>query len=100
MIDRTENPERTRAILTAWDSLVSVGRPVAVPPGIPQGRLRFLQDAFSQVLHDPGLLEDAQRTGRPVDYASPEELREIIRDAIGMDDEIKQLFVKVIRGEL
>ena len=100
LIDRTADPERTRIILTAWENLHAVGRPLAAPPDTPQDRVQFLSEAFYNALHDPELLADAERSGRPISYASPEEMRRFVNDATIMPDEIEQLFVRAIRGEL
>ncbi len=100
LIDQTPDPERTRVILTAWGNLHAVGRPVAAPPGTPPDRVQFLSEALYSALHDPELLADAERSGRPIRYASAEEMRQIVDDATIMPNEIKQLFVRAIRGEL
>ncbi len=100
LIDRTTDPERTKVILTAWENLHAVGRPVAAPPGTPPDRIEFLSQALFDVLHDPELLADAERSGRPIRYATAEEIRQIVTDATVMPDDIKQLFVRAIRGEL
>lgn len=100
LIDRTSDPDRTRNILTAWDALNSVGRPVATTPGTPVERVQYLRDAFRQAMQDPDLLLATERANRPIHYASGEEMDEIIRRATEMDEDIEQLFTKAIRGEL
>ena len=100
VLNQYENQERARAMLQAWDSLAAVGRPLAVPPGIPPERLQFLRDTLRQTLQDPELLKTAEESGRPLHYASAEELRVIIREATLMDNEIKQLFIQIFRGEI
>lgn len=99
-VDSAQDPARARAILSAYDSLVSVGRPVAAPPGTPPGRLTFLRDAFDRAMHDPAFVAKAARAGRPLDYASADDMVGIVRDATSMQPDIEQLFVKAIRGEL
>jgi tripartite-type tricarboxylate transporter receptor subunit TctC len=99
-VDRTENPDRTMAILTAWESLHAVGRPIAVPPGTPLERVQFLSEALYKALHDPELLAAAEKSGRTIVYASAEEMRQIVNDATVMPDDIRQLFVAAIKGEL
>ena len=100
LIDKTNNPQRTRDILMAWDSLISVGRPVATTPGAPIDKVQFLRNAFTQAMHDPGFLQVIEKADRPVHYASSEEMLNIIRDATDMDEEIEQLFIRAIRGDL
>lgn len=100
MGEKTENPERTMAILNAWESLHAVGRPMAVPPGTPPERVQFLRDALYKALHDPELLAAAEKSGRTIVYASGEEMQQIVSDATVLPDEIRQLFVRAIKGEL
>lgn len=100
MIDRTPDPDRTRAILTAWESLHAVGRPVAVPPGTAPERIQFLREAFEKALHDPELIAKAQQSGRLIRYASGEEMIELVDDATHMPEDIRQLFVRAVKGQL
>lgn len=99
-VDESSDPARTRKILEAWDALIAVGRSVAAPPGIPERRLAFLQEAFDQAMHDPELIEMGKRTGRLFDYASGDEIHRITVNATNMPPDIKDLFVKAINGQL
>ena len=100
MVEKTADPEYTRAILTAWESLHAVGRPVAVPPGTPPDRVQFLREAFAKALHDPELLAKAQASGRPISYASGEEMTKLVINATQLPDDIKQAFIGAVKGEL
>lgn len=100
MADRSADPARTAAILSAWESLNAVGRPVAAPPGTPEERIRVLRSAFRSAMHDPDFLSDVNRAGRAVKYATGEEMRDIVRSATSLQPDIRQLFVKAITGEL
>jgi tripartite-type tricarboxylate transporter receptor subunit TctC len=100
MASLTENPARATAILSTWESLLAVGRPVAAPPGTDPVRIRFLSKALDEALHDRELLATATQSGRVINYASAEEMREIVAAATDMPDEMKQLFVRIIKGEL
>ena len=100
LIEQSDNPERTRKILEAWEALLAVGRPVAAPPGTPADRVKFLSDAFSQAMNDPEFLELARKSNRPLNFASDQDMHEIVRRATQLDDEMRALFVRAIRGEL
>lgn len=100
MVDRTDDPERARAILDAWEALHAVGRPVAAPPGTNPERVNFLIDAFEQALNDPDLLAETGRTKRPIHHVRGEEMRQIVIDSMVMPDDIRQVFVGAIVGEL
>ncbi len=98
--DKLDNPERAIAILMAWEALQAVGRPVAVPPGTDAAKVQFLSAALHSALHDPELLDTAKRFNRPIHHVSAEEMRQIVNDAMVIPDDIRDLFVRAIRGEL
>jgi tripartite-type tricarboxylate transporter receptor subunit TctC len=100
MIEKSSNQERTLAIVTAWESLNAVGRPVAAAPGTPADKIRFLRAAFEKAMHDPELLKDLKQAGRAISYASGDEMSNIVESATAMPDDIAQLFVRAIKGEL
>jgi len=100
MAEKTSNPERSKAILKAWEALHAVGRPIAVAPGTDPERVRFLSDALDSALHDPELVAEAARTGRPLSHASAEEMHQIVVDAMTMPDDVRRIFVRAIQGEL
>jgi tripartite-type tricarboxylate transporter receptor subunit TctC len=100
MAEKTPAPEHTKAILAAWESMHKVGRPVAVPPGTPPERIQFLREAFAKALHDPELLAKAEKSGRVIRYASGEEMTQLVEEAMQMPDNIKQIFISAVKGQL
>ncbi|MGH8221459.1 MAG: Bug family tripartite tricarboxylate transporter substrate binding protein [Woeseiaceae bacterium] len=100
LADTAETPARTRKILSAWELLHEVGRPLAAPPGTPPERLEFLREAFAKAMQDPELLAIASRTHRPLDYATADEMKRVIVDAVDMPDDIEPIFVHAVKGEL
>lgn len=61
----------------------SFGRTLVAPPGLPPERLRALREAWRQVLDNPAVQAEGQRTRRPIRYEAPEvierELGELLR---------------------
>jgi tripartite-type tricarboxylate transporter receptor subunit TctC len=100
MAEKTADPARARAILTAWESLHAIGRPIAVAPGTDPERVAFLSAALDSALHDPELIAEAERTGRPLHHASAEEMHQIVVDAMTMPEDVRKVFVAAIQGEL
>ena len=49
-----------------------LGRIMILPPGTPKARLAFLQAALKDVLHNPQLIEEGERTERIIEYLDPE----------------------------
>ena len=99
-IDRTEDPVRTEKILSAWDALISVGRPVATAPGTQENRVAFLRAVFAKAMNDPEFIQRAAQAGREINFASSDEMMEIIIGATQMDPDIEALFTRAVRGEL
>lgn len=58
-------------LLDFRSTLESLGRILALPPGIPEDRLKFLQEQTRLVLTDPALLAEGERTERYVGYGDP-----------------------------
>lgn len=100
MAELTTDPERSRAILAVWESLHAVGRPLAAPPGTDPEKVKFLSAALDSALHDPELVAAAEKAGRVFDHVSASEMHGLVDEAMVMPDEIRQLFVKAILGEL
>lgn len=100
LADRTSDPQRTRRILSAWETLHEVGRPLAAPPGTPPERLAFLREAFRLAMNDAELLAKSQKLNRPLDYAPPDEMKRVILESLDMPDDLKSLFVRAVKGEL
>jgi len=92
--------EKGRSVLKVLQAIHSVGRSIALPPGVPEGRLAFMREAFFQAAHDPGFMEELAKAERPVDYLSGEELQKLFEAALGMPADMKELFVNAIRGEI
>ncbi len=99
-IDRTSDPVYTERILSAWDALISVGRPVATAPGTSAEQVNFLRDVFAKAMHDPEFIQRAAQAGREINYASGEEMLNFVITATQMDPDIEAIFVKAVRGEL
>lgn len=53
-----------------------VGRPFAVPPGLPADRLKILQEAFEKACKDPEALAIAKKGKRPMDFVNHKEVEE------------------------
>ena len=100
MAVKTQDPVRAKAILDAWEALHAVGRPVAAPPGTDAERVRFLSDALSRALADPQLRAFAADNGRPINPATGEEMGRIVSGSMQMPEDIRELFVRAIQGEL
>ena len=53
-----------------------LGRIMILPPGVPKARLAFLQGAVRDVLHNPELIAEGERTERIIEYLDPASTRD------------------------
>jgi tripartite-type tricarboxylate transporter receptor subunit TctC len=58
-----------------------LGRVFLAPPGIPPGRLAYLQEAVRQTLHNPRLIADGAKADRHIEYLDPVSTRQNV-DAV------------------
>ena len=73
------------------DYLIDIGmysRVFAGPPGIPADRLKILRGAFKKTLEDPEIVKSAEKSDRPITYASGEEVEKWARKMINQPPEI------------
>lgn len=97
---KTADPAKSTEILSAWDALSAVGRPVATSPGVPEDRVDFLQEAFAKVMNDPEFLEQAKSSKRDIAYKDGKSIGMLAKVATRLNPEIKALFIAAIQGEI
>jgi tripartite-type tricarboxylate transporter receptor subunit TctC len=79
-IDLISNPE-TRKTLELILVRQEMGRPFALPPGVPADRIAVLRRAFDETLKDPAFLADAKRLQMEIDPLTGEELQALLNTA-------------------
>ena len=60
-----------------------MGRPFALPPGVPMDRIATLRRAFDATLKDPAFLADAQKLNLELDPLTGEEIAGLLQKAYG-----------------
>jgi tripartite-type tricarboxylate transporter receptor subunit TctC len=63
-------------------SIKDYGRVMVAPPDMPADRLKYLQQVWKEILTDPAVLADAQKSQRPLSYEAPDKLNKTIRDIL------------------
>lgn len=58
------------------------GRVVVGPPGLPADKLQHLQKVWREILADPEVKAEGDKTQRPIDYESPEALGKTVREVL------------------
>jgi tripartite-type tricarboxylate transporter receptor subunit TctC len=88
LMDQYKTPEAgkrlTRVILVA----ATLGRPIAVTPGIPPDRLKLLRDAYLKTLKDPELVAETKRQRWDIDPLSGEEMEQLAKEVMAQPKEV------------
>lgn len=63
-------------------SVKDYGRVMVAPPGVAPDRLKYLQQVWKEILTDPAVLADADKSKRPLSYEAPEKLNKAIKDIL------------------
>jgi tripartite-type tricarboxylate transporter receptor subunit TctC len=91
--------ERQRQAMDLILSAQLWGRPFLMPPGVPDDRFHAVQEAFLDMSKDADFLADAKKSGIDIDivtgdeidsllhrvYATPPDIVELVRKAVGAD---------------
>jgi tripartite-type tricarboxylate transporter receptor subunit TctC len=64
-------------------ALGSLGRTLIAAPGIPDDHLAYLREVTLQVLTDPAVAAEGEKSDRPLDIAAHEEMEALIAQTIG-----------------
>ncbi|MGH2379001.1 MAG: Bug family tripartite tricarboxylate transporter substrate binding protein [Candidatus Limnocylindria bacterium] len=73
----TTDPD-AKQLLEVVFSRQAMGRPFAAPPGIPEERVKALQDAFEQTMEDPEFLAAAEEAKQEINPATGAEVQAIV----------------------
>lgn len=85
--DYAKTPEQ-RAVLDIHFKQLLLSRPLAGPPAIPADRLKALRDGLAATLKDPEFLAEATRTGLEIDFASPDEIVDLLKQYASFPPEL------------
>ncbi|WP_017727532.1 Bug family tripartite tricarboxylate transporter substrate binding protein [Halalkalibacterium ligniniphilum] len=100
MVDKYETSDMGLELLNVLEELTAVGRPIVAPPGVPEERLEFLREAFEQAMNDPELIERAESATRELHYLSGQEMEDVVNSATEMSDEVRDILIAAVRGQL
>lgn len=60
------------------NALSDLARPLAAPPGIPEGRAEVMREAIAKSFADPELIDVAKKANMPIDFQSHEEVEKMM----------------------
>jgi hypothetical protein len=78
LTDLVRDDPKKAAIAKFMSLAVSIARPFAAPPGVPEGRVALLRRAFDATMRDPEFLADARKLGSDIDPMTGEATRAAI----------------------
>jgi tripartite-type tricarboxylate transporter receptor subunit TctC len=88
LMEQYKTPEAgkrlTRVILVA----ATLGRPIAVTPGIPADRLKLLREAYLQTLKDPELVAETKKQRWEIDPLSGEDMEQLAKEVMTQPKEV------------
>ncbi|MDB5571201.1 MAG: extra-cytoplasmic solute receptor family protein [Hyphomicrobiales bacterium] len=77
-----------------------LGRVMILPPGMPKARLAYLQGVVKEVLHNPQLIADGERSERIIEYLDPEStLQNALKVVAQVTPEQKARVQKIVSRE-
>jgi tripartite-type tricarboxylate transporter receptor subunit TctC len=87
-----------KELATLHSKLVSSGRLIAAPPGTDAGTLQVIREAFKKVMTNEAFIRDAADSGRPVHYASGEDVQKLVDDLMDSPQDYVDLITKAYTG--
>jgi tripartite-type tricarboxylate transporter receptor subunit TctC len=78
--DLVRGDARKEAIAKFMSTAVSIARPLAAPPGVPDERVAVLRRAFDETMQDPQFIAEAQAQGSDLNPMSGEETQSVVAE--------------------
>ncbi len=83
--------EKTKQILALIFSPQAMDRPVLLPPGVPEDKIKALRAAFKMAMDDPRFHEEAKKQKLEIEYVSGEKVAKIVENAFSFPPDIIKL---------
>jgi tripartite-type tricarboxylate transporter receptor subunit TctC len=77
---------------------LTITRPLAAPPGVPEERVRLLRRAFDETMKDAAFLADAERVGSEIDPMGGEEVQHAVMQVLATPKEVVDRTQAIIAG--
>lgn len=89
--------DEARALLRIAEGIYADGdRPYTVPPGVPPDRLKLLQHAFMEAMHDPDLLAEAKKSQLDIAPVDGPSLAKMMADLYDLSPALKVKLAKLL----
>jgi len=89
--ERSVVPEEGIPYMKAVIGIVGAGRPYVGPPGIPEERVKFIEEALQKVAKDPDFREKAAKMGSVVSGMKGAATKQSVMDVLDSPENVKKL---------
>jgi len=96
VFERHKVPEDGRRVARILLAAGELGRPMMVTPGTPPDRVRILREAYTQVLNDPTVRDQAKKGRMDIEPTPGEELESLVRDIFDAPPELIKRAKKIL----
>ena len=86
-------------LYNAWVNQYEFQRPLVLPPGVPEERVKILRKAFKATMEDPEFLAEAKKSKLKLDYVSAEEISELVKEIMNISPKAKEGLQFLVRKE-
>lgn len=90
-LSKYADSQDAKALISLFQSQAEISRLTAGPPDIPAGHLQALRTAYNKAVNDKGFRAMAEKSGRPVDPATGEEVEKMVKAALDQPPRIVAL---------
>jgi tripartite-type tricarboxylate transporter receptor subunit TctC len=88
LMDQYKTPAAGKRLVQVILTAATLGRPIAVTPGIPPERLKLLRDAYLKTLKDPELMAEAKKQRWDIEPLSGEEMAKLAKEVTTQPKEV------------
>ncbi len=85
-----------RDVVEAVSLTADLGLSLITPPGVPADRLAYLRELLAKTMNDPEFIAEAKERNIPVNFASGEQLEQIIANASEATPEVRKWFADLL----
>ena len=86
LLDYVKTPEH-RTMWNVMIAMAAMGRPLAMPPGVPAEQVDTLRAAFAATMKDPAYLAEMQKSNRELSPIGGEEMQGMMREVAAVPRE-------------
>src|SRR5206468_1500580 len=98
VMDVAKTEEQRLLLRTVFGGL-AMAKSFMLPPDVPPETLAVLQKAFAAAVHDPEMIEAAEKSGYDITYVPPQDIHAILRSAYALEPALVQKLHAAITGK-